>query len=691
MNGESGMFQVSMLLKEQQLKEQQAQYKALQDEYFKVVNSGIWRRTQWLRNAVNLLRGRRTAPPAADPAAAPPAPETAAPPVMLPPARMDTETLLRQLREYDVISFDIFDTLLLRRVADPKDVFTLTAQKLGMESFARLRAEAEAEARRRVTGKEKEVELVQIYTVLGEWLGIDIRAAMRAEIDTELAVCMANPYMKRLFDALRSMGKELITVSDMYLPKKTLERLLESCGYSGFSAVYVSCEQLHSKASGTLYRHVAAALGEKKVIHIGDNYCSDVENARAAGWAAWYYPPVQTLAGDAFAGCISPAGSLHTGLCRAALCADSHPLSAGFCHGYGYGGILSVGYCRWLERFAAEKKAEKILFLARDCEIFDVLWRTHINTLPCSYMTVSRFALWQLVFDIHTEEYIRFFFYARAQAADTTVADALTETGLECLLPELPARGLAPEALLDAETYPALRELIYAARELIAGKLAPQREAATAYFNACFGDAKRIVVADVGWSGQILLQLRHFVRDVMHRTDVELIGGYMAAAVTPAANPYINSGVLNAWLFTYGQNRDMIIPNDTLWGNTAVMCFEAMFSSAAPTLMRYTLRPDGGCGFEYGEQTGDAAIINEVQRGILAFARDWFEACGRLGFEPAITAADAFAPYEPVAADWKYLERVFGDFQEYTDSLPRLGRTRSRSTLRRIMLQRGLL
>lgn len=220
MSGESGMFQVNLLLKEQQLKEQQAQYKALQDEYFKVVNSGIWRRTQWLRNAVNLLRGRRTAPPAADPAAAQPAPETAAPPVMLPPARMDTETLLRQLREYDVISFDIFDTLLLRRVADPKDVFTLTAQKLGMESFPRLRIEAEAEARRRVTGREKEVDLVQIYSVLGEWLGIDIRAAMRTEIDTELAVCMANPYMKRLFDALRSMGKELIAVSDMYLAKK---------------------------------------------------------------------------------------------------------------------------------------------------------------------------------------------------------------------------------------------------------------------------------------------------------------------------------------------------------------------------------------------------------------------------------------------------------------------------------------
>lgn len=693
MHSEQRMFQVSMLLKEEQLKEQQEKYKALQEEYFRVVNSSIWRHTRWLRSAVNRMRGLAALEKA--PTAPADGDDTAAP-VPQAPVRQSLESMLRQAQEYDVISFDIFDTLLLRRVAEPRDVFALTAQRLGTESFATLRPEAEAEARRRVTGPEKEVDLVEIYTVLGEWLGIDIREAMRAEIETELAVCTANPFIKQLFDTLLAMGKEIILVSDMYLGRKTLERLLRACGCTGYSRLYVSNERLLSKASGSLYQYAAADFAGKRILHIGDNYASDVENARAAGWAALYYPCVKTLAGAAFTGCDSPAGSLHTGLCRNRLYAggawgahgDVRGFSPGFYHGYAYGGILAVGYCRWLEHFAAETGAEKILFLARDCEIFDALWRTHGGTPACRYMTVSRFAMWQLVFDIHTEEYIRFFFLARARKGDTAIGQALAETGLAFLTEQLPKQGLTADTVLDEAAYPALRRLIYAARELIVQQLEPQRKAAAAYFTECIGEAKRLLVADVGWSGQILLHLRHFVRDVMHRDDVELIGAYMVASAVPAVNPYANSGVLNAWLFSYGHNRDMIIPNDTLWGNTAVMCFEAMFSSAAPTLMRYL--PDENGSFEYGGSTGEDAVIREVQRGILAFAADWHEACDRLGYAPVITAADAFAPYERISADWPYLAGVFGDFLEHTDSLPRLGNRREPIPLRRIMRERGL-
>jgi hypothetical protein len=57
--------------------------------------------------------------------------DTAAP-VPQAPVRQSLESMLRQAQEYDVISFDIFDTLLLRRVAEPRDVFALTAQRLGM-------------------------------------------------------------------------------------------------------------------------------------------------------------------------------------------------------------------------------------------------------------------------------------------------------------------------------------------------------------------------------------------------------------------------------------------------------------------------------------------------------------------------------------------------------------------------------
>jgi hypothetical protein len=135
----------------------------------------------------------------------------------------------------------------------------------------------------------------------------------------------------------------------------------------------------------------------------------------------------------------------------------------------------------------------------------------------------------------------------------------------------------------------------------------------------------------------------------------------------------------------------MSIPNDTWYGNTAVMCYEAMFSSVAPTLMRYRLLENGEPGFEYGLETGEADVINEIQRGILDFAYDWFKLSKETDIDFTITPADAFTPYEAIAMDWPYLERVFGDFKEYADSIPRLGKTRERITIREIMHNRALL
>lgn len=306
-------------------------------------------------------------------------------------------------------------------------------------------------------------------------------------------------------------------------------------------------------------------------------------------------------------------------------------------------------------------------------------------------MLVSRFAMWQIVFDIHTEEYIRFFFRNRAYAANTRIDDALIETGLDFLVEKLPEWGIDRTVILDSSTYFDVRQFIYDNKSVISKQFAPARNAAIDYFNECFGTAKKIVLSDIGWSGQILIHMRHFVRDVMKRDDIEIIGAFMAANMRKDINNYVNTGILNSYLFTYGQNRDMNILLEDNIGNTALMCVEAMYSSSTPTLMGYCISADGNRDFIFGQETANTAIISDIQKGIKDFASDWFEIIANINVNMDITAADAFAPYEDIAFDWKYLSQVFGQFAEYMDSLPRLGKSRMYKTLQEIMVERGII
>ena len=222
---------------------------------------------------------------------------------------------------------------------------------------------------------------------------------MQAEIDAELTMCRPNPYIKRVFDTMRALGKTIIIVTDMYLPRQAIERMLQKCGYFGYSELYVSNEMGMSKATGSLFEHIGKLNPDSRIIHIGDNFLSDIINAQKNGWSAYYYPSAETIGRSKLQGCESTAGNLYMGLCKNRLFADTDNYSRGYMHGYAYGGLLTVGYCKWLEKFAHDNGVDKILFLARDSEIFDVVFKDHIHSIDTKYMVVSRFSMWQIVFD----------------------------------------------------------------------------------------------------------------------------------------------------------------------------------------------------------------------------------------------------------------------------------------------------
>lgn len=202
----------------------------------------------------------------------------------------DAKKFAEFLVQYDIISFDIFDTLIFREVNKPDDLFYLLEEKNGVSNFHSKRILAEKNARRTSGKRNGEIDIFDIYRELSQTELIDINEKAREEIQLDASICYGNPVMSELYHILRRKGCRLIAVSDMYIPGSHLRKILSRVGYPEFEYVFVSCDCGAGKGNGALQRYVQSKLGENvRIIHIGDNFSSDVHGSKMAGWeAVWY-------------------------------------------------------------------------------------------------------------------------------------------------------------------------------------------------------------------------------------------------------------------------------------------------------------------------------------------------------------------------------------------------------------------
>lgn len=61
----------------------------------------------------------------------------------------DKQDIFSKVKNYDIISFDIFDTLIFRKVEKPIDIFRIIEEETGILNFAVKRQEAERKARKK--------------------------------------------------------------------------------------------------------------------------------------------------------------------------------------------------------------------------------------------------------------------------------------------------------------------------------------------------------------------------------------------------------------------------------------------------------------------------------------------------------------------------------------------------------------
>lgn len=187
------------------------------------------------------------------------------------------------LKEFDVISFDLFDTVLFRDVSAPTDIFLLMEKKYSDQNFAERRIQCEAKARNEKlnTTDTSEITQLEIYqNMFPDNVSLQ-KLWIQRELEMEKSHIFLNPIMKQLILDLEKDKKHLIAVSDMYLSEKQIEELLTSLDLKIFNdKIYVSSEYGFGKHDGKLFDIVLQKekIKGKKIVHIGDNFKSDVIN-----------------------------------------------------------------------------------------------------------------------------------------------------------------------------------------------------------------------------------------------------------------------------------------------------------------------------------------------------------------------------------------------------------------------------
>ena len=181
-------------------------------------------------------------------------------------------TIYQLIDQYDVISFDIFDTLLVRPYVKPTDLFYHLELLENLSGYADARIQAERDARKKIP----EATLDEIYSELHGYPGMKDK-----EKQLEAQVLTANSEIKLIYNYAKMKGKRIVIVSDNYLPEKFLKSVLRRNGYTGFANIYVSCEYRKNKGSGTLFKEVIKheRVYPQSILHIGDNAHSDQKMA----------------------------------------------------------------------------------------------------------------------------------------------------------------------------------------------------------------------------------------------------------------------------------------------------------------------------------------------------------------------------------------------------------------------------
>jgi len=566
--------------------------------------------------------------------------------------RETPEKLALELAKYDVISFDVFDTLVLRPFSSPTDLFFLLGERLGYFDFKRIRMEIEWKTREKKYKKEKhyEINLDEIYTLLSAETGIDKEQAMKMEEELEYSYCYANPYMYQVVEELKKLKKKMIITSDMYLNTEQIKELLRRCGYSEFSSYYVSCDMVQSKSKGDLFDTIKNIEGKNQgYAHIGDNYIADIEQAKKHGFTSYYYANVNAVGMPYRPEDMSAiTGGIYRGMVNAHIHNGLMNYSREYEYGYIYGGLFVTGYCQFIHKYVEEHQVDKILFLARDG---DILAKAYVKLYPdekdkLEYVYWSRVAATKMAAKYYKYDYFRRFLYHKVNQQYTLKQIFSSMELLDMLSECCEKEKLTAETQLTVNNVSKVKAYLQNSWVRVLEHYEEQLIAGKQYYGQVLKDCKNAVAVDIGWAGSGAVTLNYIVNDIW-KLDCNIVGMIAGTNTCHDAEPdasetFLQTGKLVSYLYSQRENRDIWKLHNSAQGHN--LYWEILLDAPMGSFKGFYLNEQGIYECRFKETDEKAERIEEVQKGILDFTeqfQSWRKVLGRMS---CISGRDAYAP-----------------------------------------------
>ena len=320
---------------------------------------------------------------------------------------------------HHLYSFDIFDTLITRKLASPKGIFSIMQKVMNEDkrfsdipvyvkkNFYQIRIDAEAFARQCfcINGSEDKTfeEIYEAIGMIGQLSSEQIELLAKLEIEMEMKFLIPiNENIEKIKKLIES-EKRVILISDMYLSSKVIRSILVNIDNIFENIpIYVSSECRKMKGTLNLFKYVQ---NKEKVsfdnwTHIGDNKNADVRAPKTLGiqinpFQKELLTQYERNALNDFEN--NPLFQIVTGIVKEYRINNKITKEEEI--GLSLGGVILYPYVQWILNDAIRRGFEKLYFVARDGfvlkEIADIIidsQKLHIST---SYFYGSRRA-WRM-------------------------------------------------------------------------------------------------------------------------------------------------------------------------------------------------------------------------------------------------------------------------------------------------------
>ena len=323
-------------------------------------------------------------------------------------AGITREQLWQKIQENDVLSVDLFDTLIVRKTLLPTDVFELVDYRLKergifIEDFCGKRLESEKNL-----GKSAAPTLCQIYFYMKETYSLpeimpEELAELEWSIDCELLI--PRQELCALIAEAYEQGKEVYIVSDTYYTKKQLLSLLHKLNIVCYTDVFASCDYGTGKLQ-KLFEQLLNRVDGKSCLHIGDDIAADVESPGKYGIVSCQiYSVLELLEMVGYLGlwdCLErPQDRIKAGMFAARLFnspfqfeTEKREITVDNAYDIGYllfAPIIS-DFVIWFGEQVKQDGIKNIWFGARDGYLIQKMYDAWKQDTPSSYFLISRTA-----------------------------------------------------------------------------------------------------------------------------------------------------------------------------------------------------------------------------------------------------------------------------------------------------------